>query len=60
MSPKLGQKLTDNPRNITVHVRLTASENKILNECAEKMKSTKTDVIVKGIKKVKEELDKTK
>lgn len=58
MSPKMGQKLTDNPRNIRVGVRLTKSENEMLESCVRRTKSNKTDVIVKGIKKVNEELNK--
>lgn len=58
MSPKMGQKLTDNPRNVRLEIRLTKSESKNLSDCADKMKTTKTDVILKGIDLVRKELEK--
>lgn len=58
VSPKMGQKLTDNPRNVRLEIRLTKSESESLNDCAEKMKTTKTDIILKGIELVKKELEK--
>lgn len=58
MAPvKKGQKLTDNPRNVRLEIRLTEQENDLLQECAEKKKTTKTGVIVEGIKKVSKELE---
>lgn len=59
MSPiAKGTKLTDNPKNVRLEIRLTQNENKLLMECAENLNSTKTEVIVKGIQLVKSELDK--
>lgn len=58
MSPKIGQKLTDNPRNVRLEIRLTQSENKMLEECAEKLNITKTKVITQGIGMVSREIDK--
>lgn len=58
MSPKLGQKLTDNPRNVRLEIRMTKSESELLEECANKMNTTKTEVINTGIRLVKEKLDK--
>lgn len=57
MSPKTGQKLTDNPRNVRLEIRLTQGESEILTECVQKMNVTKTEVIKKGIELVKQELD---
>lgn len=58
LSPiKKGTKLTDNPKNITLHVRLTKDENDLLNDCANRLNASKTDVVLKGIKLVKECLD---
>ena len=57
MSPYKGQKLTDNPRDVRLEIRLTKSEHEILMECARKLGTTKTDVIVKGIRMVNEELE---
>lgn len=58
MPLKKGQKLTDNPRSIRQEVRLTKSEYEMLQECADEMQLTKTEVIVKGIEKVSEEIKK--
>lgn len=58
MSPKVGQRLTDNPRNVRLEIRLTQSENKMLEECAERLNTTKTKVITKGIEMVSEKTDK--
>lgn len=58
MSPKMGQKLTDNPRNVRLEIRLTQSESELLEECAEKLNTTKTKVITKGIEMVSKETNK--
>lgn len=53
-----GTKLTDNPRNVRLEIRLTQSENKMLEECAERLNATKTNVILKGIEMVSNEIKK--
>lgn len=58
MSPKIGQKLTSNPRNVRLEIRLTQSENELLEECAEMLNTTKTKVITKGIEMVSKETKK--
>jgi uncharacterized protein (DUF1778 family) len=58
VSPKMGQKLTDNPRNVRLEIRLTQSESELLEECAEKLNTTKTKVITKGIEMVSKEMNK--
>ena len=57
MSPA-GRPKTDNPKNVRLEIRLTQGENELLEECAERLKTTKTEVIKKGIGLVKTELDK--
>ncbi len=58
MSPlKKGQKLTDNPKNVNLSLRLTKSEAEDLQYCAEKLNTSRTDVINRGVKKIKEEID---
>ncbi len=57
MSPRMGQKLTDNPRNVRLEMRLTQEESKKLNDCAEKLNLTKTDVVIKGIELVRKEIE---
>ncbi len=58
MSPKMGQKLTDNPKNINLNLRLTKQEAEDIQYCAEKLKTSRTDVINRGVRKIKEEIDK--
>ena len=55
---KKGQKLTDNPKNVRLDLRLTKSEAEDLQYCAEKLNTSRTDVINKGVQKIKEEIDK--
>ena len=46
MSPiKKGTKLTDNPKNIRLEIRLTQEENTLLESCAERLNTTKTNVL---------------
>lgn len=59
MTPlKKGTKLTDNPRNVRLEIRLTQAENDMLKDCAEKQGTTKTNIIIQGIKMVSESLKK--
>lgn len=57
MSPKIGQKLTDNPKSVNLNLRLTKQEAEDIQYCADKLNTTRTDVINRGIKKVKEEIE---
>ena len=57
MSPKIGRPPKDNPRNINLNIRLTKQESADIQECAEKMKITRTDAIMKGINLLKAELN---
>lgn len=58
MPLKKGQKLTDNPRNVRLEIRLTQSENDMLTDTAKKMRTTKTAVIVDGVRRVRDNLEK--
>ena len=55
---KKGQKLTDNPKNVRLDLRLTKKEAEDLQYCAEKLNTSRTDVINRGVKKIKEEIEK--
>lgn len=55
---KKGQKLTDNPKNVRLDLRLTKSEAEDLQYCADKLNTSRTDVINRGVRKIKEELEK--
>ena len=47
MSPA-GRPKSENPKNVRLEIRLTKTESQLL-ECSRELKTTKTDVIVKGI-----------
>ena len=57
MSPA-GRPKKENPRNVNLNIRLTKEEAETIRECANRLNMTRTDAIMKGIHKVKEELDK--
>ena len=56
---KMGRPTT-NPRTGQINVRLSDKELALLNECAERMGMTRTDVIARGIEKVHRELEEAK
>lgn len=60
MSPRTGRPPIDNPRNIRFTARLTLEEAELLQECSDILALSRTDIIVKGIKLVKSEIDKIK
>ena len=53
-----GRPKTENPRNVNLNIRLTKQEAAEVQECADALKTTRTNAIMKGIHMVKEELDK--
>lgn len=53
-----GRPKKENPRNVNLNIRLTKKEAEEIYECAEKLKITRTDAIMKGIHMVQEELNK--
>lgn len=55
MSPRTK---SDKSKRNRFELRLDDEMNGILEECSEKLKTTKTEVINKGIRMVKSELDK--
>lgn len=57
MSPA-GRPKINNPKNVRLEIRLTKDENRLLEECANKMCVTKTEVIKEGVQLVKAKLDK--
>ncbi|HIW57808.1 MAG TPA: hypothetical protein H9685_06510 [Firmicutes bacterium] len=57
MSPRTGRP-TNNPRNISLNLRISQKEADMLQECAEKLNTARINVIVKGIEMVKAELEK--
>lgn len=57
MSPRTGRP-TSNKRTERLEIRMTPDEAQLLQECADKLQVSKTEVIVKGIQLVKAELEK--
>ena len=57
MSPRKGRPTTD-PKRHETRVRMTDEDVRILNECSQRMNTTKTEIIRHGIRLVKDELDK--
>lgn len=53
---KMGRPTT-NPRTGQINVRLSDKELALLNECAERMGTTRANVIVRGIETVHRELE---
>lgn len=57
MSPKTGRP-TSNKRTERLEIRMAPDEAQLLQECADELQVSKTEVIVKGIRLVKAELEK--
>ena len=57
MNPRTGRP-TNNPRNISLNLRISQKEADMLQECAERLNTARINVIVKGIEMVKAELEK--
>ncbi len=53
-----GRPPIENPKSVRLEIRLTEQQAETLAECAEKLHTTRTDVINKGVAMVKAELDK--
>lgn len=60
MSPRTGRPKSDNPKNISLNLRLSKDEADLIQECADKLEISRTEVIIKGVRKVKSELEKRK
>lgn len=58
MPIKKGTKLTDNPKNVRLEIRMTKEQNEALKECAERMGVSKTEVLMRGVQLVKNEIEK--
>ena len=57
MAPRTGRP-TSNKKTERLEIRLAPDELALMQECADRLGVTKTDVINKGVKLVKAELDK--
>ena len=58
MSPRTGRPPKENPRNINLNIRITKEEAQLIQDCADALGTTRTEIVVQGAKLVKAELDK--
>lgn len=58
MSPRTGRPPKENPRNVSLNIRLTKQEAEDIKKCAELLGKTRTDTIMMGIEMVKAEIKK--
>lgn len=58
MSPKTGRPPKENPKNLKINVRLTEQTAHDLQECADKLNTSRANVIEKGIQLVKNTIKK--
>ena len=49
---------TDNPKDITLKIRFDKDTAKKLENCSEKMKISRAEVVRRGVKKMYDDLDK--
>ena len=54
----MGRPKSKDPKIKRLELKLTESENERLNNVAEKLKTTRTNVFLKGLELVEKELDK--
>lgn len=59
MSPKTGRP-TVNKKTERLEIRLAPDELALIEECSNLLKMSKTDIINKGVRLVKEEIDRIK
>lgn len=60
LGPKLGQKLTEKPKDFMLRVRLDAETLNDLDDCATKLKIDRSKVVRRGIRLVKKSLEEEK
>ena len=57
LSPRTGRP-TSNKKTERLEIRLAPDELALMQECADRLGTTKTEVVIRGVKFVKAELDK--
>ena len=57
MSPRTGRPPSTN-KTERLEIRLAPDELALMQECADRLGTTKTEVVIRGVKLVKAELDK--
>ena len=52
MSPKTGRPPKENPRNVSLNIRVTKDEATLIKKCADDLGVSRTDAIVQGVKEL--------
>lgn len=60
MSPRTGRPKSENPKNLLLQVRMDRASMQLLDECAEKKRTTRSEIVREGILRVKESLHEDK
>ena len=60
MSPRTGRPPKENPKDSRIYVRMDKETLETLDQCADRLNMNRSEVVRKGIRKVKEEVDKNK
>ncbi|MDE7362888.1 MAG: ribbon-helix-helix domain-containing protein [Oscillospiraceae bacterium] len=58
MSPKTGRPKSDNPKDIRIQIRIDRETLETLDKCAEKKKTTRSEIVRQGISEVNKKLNK--
>ena len=59
MSPRTGRPLKQDKKDAIFHLRLNEEEAQILDECAGKLKTTRSAALLYGLRMLKSELERT-
>lgn len=52
MSPRTGRPPKENPRNVSLNIRITQDEAELIKACAERLGVSRTDAIMEGIRRL--------
>lgn len=58
MTPKMGRPYSENPKKLRFELRLNKEQANLLQECSERLNISRTEVLLKGIQLVKDEINK--
>lgn len=56
MSPRTGRPKSDNSKHKRLEIRLTDNEFEMIDDCATKLNTTRTNVIMQGVKLLKSKI----
>lgn len=57
MSPRMGRPPKGNPRNMKLNLRLTEQEHTDIQYCADKLNTSRTEAIMRGIELLKNKME---